>query len=610
MMDLIYSNDKPKRNKDSTFFYTDSLPKIALPNLQESIQTFINWCSPLLNKEELEETIKACDEFEKGDGLKLQKELERYNSQDDVYSWLDNFWKTRYLKRRVPVSINANFFLTFKKPDISTTQIQKASELICAGVYYKQELDKEQIPVDKIKGNPLCMVQNKYLFSTTRIPHKICDSAKTPYSKDNPSFSKAKHIIVIHNHQIFSLEVISKENQAFNKKEIEQALEKLINSSPNKLKAEESIGYLTSLERTKYADVRDELLSEKYNAIQMKIIEDALFCVCLDNEIVGNEAMASDYLLCGDGGNRWFDKSLSLIVFKGGMAGVNIEHCGLDGTTAIGFIDFIHNETTIDIVNKKSMVETGTPSFEKINFNLSSSLEEAILQAKNSFETLASSIATKLVSFDEFGSNHIKSLGISPDAFCQISFALAHYKTKGFVGATYESISTRHYERGRTEAMRVVTPAIINFVKVMQEDKNSISIKKEALDEAVKQHLNRIRECQNAKAPEQHLWQLQFIAQEKSKELGVQKDFKLFHSAGWLKMRDDYLSTSSAPSQSASVFGFGATSKQCIGTGYITKPNKLKIYLSTPSDVSHYMDSFSDNLAIAFKEIALLLKNA
>jgi carnitine O-acetyltransferase len=55
-------------------------------------------------------------------------------------------------------------------------------------------------------------------------------------------------------------------------------------------------------------------------------VERALFCLCLEDFTPESPLAASDQLLHGDGGNRWFDKSVSLIVFA-------------DGTTVISFLD-------------------------------------------------------------------------------------------------------------------------------------------------------------------------------------------------------------------------------------------------------------------------------
>ncbi|MGP3998582.1 choline/carnitine O-acyltransferase [Streptomyces sp. 8N706] len=46
---------------------------------------------------------------------------------------------------------------------------------------------------------------------------------------------------------------------------------------------------------------------------------------------------------------------------------------------------------------------------------------------------------------------------------------LAYQRAKGHLGATYESIATRQFRHGRTEAMRVVTPEMRDFVAGMTD---------------------------------------------------------------------------------------------------------------------------------------------
>jgi carnitine O-acetyltransferase len=72
-------------------------------------------------------------------------------------------------------------------------------------------------------------------------------------------------------------------------------------------------------------------------------------------------------------------------------------------------------------------------------------------------------------------------------------------------------------------------------------------------------------------------------------------------------MRDDHLSTSSAPSVNIRYFGFGATSAQCIGIAYVLLPDRLNVYLSTPRAVADDMHTFADELATAIDELQVLL---
>lgn len=108
-------------------------------------------------------------------------------------------------------------------------------------------------------------------------------------------------------------------------------------------------------------------------------------------------------------------------------------------------------------------------------------------------------------------------------------------------------------------------------------------------------------------APEQHLWELELIQRRRGEELGVTEQPALYRSPGWLTMRDDYLSTSSAPSENIQYFGFGSTSSKCIGVAYVLLPDRFNLYLSTPRAVADQMHAFAEHLREAVAELRDLL---
>ncbi|WP_147143539.1 choline/carnitine O-acyltransferase, partial [Nocardia ninae] len=120
-------------------------------------------------------------------------------------------------------------------------------------------------------------------------------------------------------------------------------------------------------------------------------------------------------------------------------------------------------------------------------------------------------------------------------------------------------------------------------------------------------HVARAKECQAGAAPEQHLWELQWIQRRRGAELGVTEPIPLYDSPGWLIMRDDYLSTSSAPSVNIRYFGFGSTSPRCIGVAYVLLPDRWNLYLATPTTVADEMHAFADHLRTAVADLEALL---
>ncbi|MGW5055080.1 choline/carnitine O-acyltransferase [Actinokineospora sp. NPDC004072] len=575
----------------TTFAHEDRLPRVPLPALEESCARFLSWCAPLLTPAELAETEAAVADFLRPDGVarSLHAELEKFDATEGVRSWLDLFWPSRYLGRRDRIALNANFFFLFE--DSPLGQVERAAALVSAAVDYKLALDAEAVPPVVVRGRPQSMEQQKFLFSTTRIPGPVQDTVRAPYGNGWDGPSPAQHIAVFHKGAVFALDVFA-DGLPHAPEALADALRAIMADAA---RPAAPVGHLTTMARAEWAAARERLRAA--NAEALEVIESALFCLCLEDCAPVDAKAACDQLLHGDSGNRWFDKAVSLVVFADGRAGINVEHCGLDGTTILAFTDALLRP----IIPRSTAFAPGTPAARPVEFTVDDALRADIAEAAASFADYAAGTATTTVSFPGFGSTAIKALGMSPDAFVQMAYQLAHKRSKGLVGATYESIATRQFQNGRTEAMRVVTPEVLAFVEAMETGSPDRAA---AFRAAAQAHVARAKECQAGLAPEQHLWELQWIQRRQ----GGTTPMPLFDSPGWRIMRDDYLSTSSAPSTTIQYFGFGSTSEQCIGVAYVLLPDRFNVYLSTPRAVAAEMTAFADHLRDAVPELAALLR--
>ncbi|NKY32516.1 choline/carnitine O-acyltransferase [Nocardia speluncae] len=599
---------------ESTFAAEDQLPRVPLPTLEDSCARFVQWCTPLLTPGELAATEEAVADLLRPDGAgrTLHAALREYDETPGVGSWLDRFWPSRYLGRRDRIALNANFFFLFRDDTALATstaagQADRAAALVAAAVDYKLALDREEIPPVTQRGRRLSMWQNKYLFSETRIPGAEQDTVRVPYTEEWPGPSGARHILVLHHGNMFRLDVLGADGDPYAFEDLLGGLCAILKSATEPAPAGTSVGHLTTAARADWASSRAELLTDPYNAAALDTIETALFCVCLEDFAPRDELHAADTLLHGDSANRWFDKSVSFIVFADGQTGINIEHCGLDGTTVLSFVDALLETPVTGHTERSGARGQGLPPVEQVEFRLTDEQRAAVTAAGAAFAQYAADNATTTVSFDEFGTARAKQLGISPDAFAQLSYQLAHRRSKGLTGATYESIATRQYRNGRTEAMRVITPEMIAFVDSMEEPAADTATKLAAARAAAGAHVARAKQCQSGEAPEQHLWELEWIQRRRGAELGVTDPIPLFHSPGWTIMRDDYLSTSSAPSVNIRYFGFGSTSPKCIGIAYVLLPDRWNLYLATPAAVAGEMYTFADHLRTAVAELEELL---
>ncbi|HZG92655.1 MAG TPA: choline/carnitine O-acyltransferase [Pseudonocardia sp.] len=590
-----------------TFGNEDLLPRVPLPTLAETGDRFLAWCAPLLTDEELAATADAVSAFlaPDGPGPVLHAALQRYDADPGTQSWLDEFWEDRYLGRRDRIALNANFFFLFA--DAAAGQVARAAGLVAGALDYKRLIDAEELPPAVQRGQPLSMAQNRYLFSATRIPGEQRDSVRTPYTPQWPGPSRERHVVVLRRGRAYRLDVLGEGGRPHALAEIEAGLREIVAAADDAGRGP-GVGALTSKARADWARSRQALLDlDPANRAALDTVETALLCVCLEDAVPDGPLAASDLLLHGDSGNRWFDKAASLIVFPDGTAGFNGEHCRLDGTTIIAFLDALLSTPADEQSRRSGAQPQGAPSWSPVEFVLDDALAADVAGAAADFTAYAADTASTTVSVAGFSSERAKQLRTSPDAFAQLAFQLAHHRSRGRVGATYESIATRQYRNGRTEAMRVVTPEVVRFLTVMADPAADADARRAAFRAAADAHVRRARECQAGQAPEQHLWELQMIARRHGAELGVTGPLPLYDSPGWRILRADYLSTSAVPSLHIQFFGFGSTSLTCIGVGYALLPDRFDAYLSTPRSVRAQMTAFAAELPRAVRELDDLL---
>lgn len=597
----------------ATFGNDDRLPRVPLPTLENSAARFLEWCAPLLTEEQLATTTAAAEELLSPDSpaRALHADLERFAARDDVASWLDEFWPRRYLGRRDRIALNANFFFLFG--DTASDQPTRAAELTIAALGHKAQLDDESFPPLLARGAPQSMEQSKHLFSTTRIPGAPQDTVRTPYSPGWPGRSAERHIVVLSRGRMYRMDVLGADGRPHTVDEIAAGMRTVLAAATDRAPVEESVGSLTTKARAAWAATRSALAAlDPGNAGAIDVIERALFCVDLDDVTPTGDGDDRDQQICrtmlaGDSGNRWFDKAVSFVVLADGTAGINVEHCLLDGTTVLTLVDAMLGESVSAHAERAGARSQGEPAVTPVEFVLDAALRAEVRSAAEDFDAFLAATATTVLTFDDFGAEAAKSLGSSPDAFVQMAYQLAHRRARGLTAATYESIATRQFRGGRTEAMRVVTPEIVAFVDAMQDPGTSADARREAFRAAASAHGARAKQCQAGDAPEQHLWELELIQERRGAEVGVTGPVSLFGSPGWTVMRSDYLSTSSAPSTHIRYFGFGSTSEQCIGVAYVLLPDRLHVHLSTPEAVAGQMTSFAGELRRAVTELRELL---
>ena len=78
---------------------------------------------------------------------------------------------------------------------------------------------------------------------------------------------------------------------------------------------------MTTQERNKWAEAREEMIKfSEINSRSFEEINSALFVLSLEDELGEKQTDINRNCLHGDGRNRFFDKSFSLLVDKNGIS--------------------------------------------------------------------------------------------------------------------------------------------------------------------------------------------------------------------------------------------------------------------------------------------------
>ena len=365
--------------------------------------------------------------------------------------------------------------------------------------------------------------------------------------------------------------------------------------------------------------------------------------------------------------NRWYDK-LQIIVCKNGSAGINFEHTGVDGHTVLRFASDVYTDTILRFArtingqapslwasNSPDPAKRDPDSFGNVNttphkleWDMLPELNIALRFAETRLADLIQQNEFQVLEFAGYGKNFMTSMGFSPDAFVQMAFQAAYYGLYGRIENVYEPAMTKIYLHGRTEAIRSVTPESVNFVKTFWAE-NPAQQKIDALKKATQKHTAMTKECSKAQGQDRHLYALYCVWQravdedgaeaasstgmssngysspadtsdvgspkrlstmsEESSPSGMgriqQQMPSMFTDPGWDKVNNTILSTSNCGNPSLRHFGFGPTSGEGFGIGYIIKDDTISICASSKH---RQTKRFIDSLESYFLEIRKLLR--
>ena len=265
----------------------------------------------------------------------------------------------------------------------------------------------------------------------------------------------------------------------------------------------------------------------------------------------------------------------------------------------------------------------------KLEWDMTPELSIALRFAESHLADLLQQHEFRVLDFQGYGKNFITSMGFSPDAFIQMAFQAAYYGLYGRIENTYEPAMTKVFLHGRTEAVRPVTPECVDFVRTFWGD-NPAEAKVDAFRKATAKHTALTKDCSKGQGHDRHLYALYCLWQRSFDDTLSARDSisassngcsspvengsaidspklstsgsddglsstsyclrpmrsmvptpAIFQDAGWDKINNTVLSTSNCGNPCLRHFGFGPTSGDGFGIGYIIKDDSISVCASS-----------------------------
>jgi len=367
----------------STDHFQSSLPRLPIPKLELTCERYLAAVKPILNNDEkaFNQTRQIVDDFRSGDGKRLDEQLRQQNLINRYTSYISKPWFEMYLKSRLPLILNFNFFLVFTDDQKQLKPAARLTNYIISSVRFMNTLranclDPEIYHLNPKKTNtdrfrryfqylpkrlafygaaiqkafPLDMSQYDRLFNSTRIPKTDCDILET--NNEN-----IRHIIVIKRGHYYKVNILDKNGKLLSEDKIGGIIKYLIedlNEDENKY----SLGYFTADKRDRWAIIREQIEAiSEHNKQIFKDIDSSIMVICLDEDDPSklhkslSKQQRAEYIsgkyLCYNALNRWYDKSFNMIMLSDGTLGLHCEHSWGDGVALLRFCNDIDSSIMI-----------------------------------------------------------------------------------------------------------------------------------------------------------------------------------------------------------------------------------------------------------------------
>ncbi len=575
----------------------DHLP---VPPLAQTLEKYLVAVRPLLTPEAWRLTEDAVGRTLEGDGPAFQAELEAFAETENAQgrSWLSAAWLRGYLAVRTPLPLTSNVGFQIRVPtglDAQPGAVDVSGNPRAAAVIHRLaavhlaslrgELPAEETP----RGEVVCSVQREVLAGGVRHPRVGVDEV-LPGRLD----PERREIGLLLDDNFFVVPISDDRGRLLPLQALEQgidsALEQIPADGPAAVPGFTALSYLGSEVASAYLD---RLLDDPANSRVYDRLAQSLFVVNLvrtpadDAEHVRRTAFLP--------GQAWAYTSITYQVSLGDdFVGMHLEHSGVDAATLKTVLRHAQQD---DWINDPGVTPDEVTQAEHLEWQLPQGLAEDLSRDITAYRVQAQELHLDTVLVPRPVPADLP-FRVSDDALCQWVMLYAQVATYGRARSAYEAVDLRHFQAGRTECLRSVTPEALALVQALIVGQAEAA----QLHDALSAHKEWIKACKTGRGIDRHLTGLALVAATTGRTLPMETD------AGWSRLKTDFLSTTSIGDQDQIIgMAFAPTSVGGIGINYTPLQEHYEFVVSSHQTQTVDLAAFLEQLARGTDALAALL---
>ncbi|RAK95950.1 uncharacterized protein BO80DRAFT_244580 [Aspergillus ibericus CBS 121593] len=438
---------------------SESLPRQPLPALSTSLDGYLAAVESFCTPAELARTRAEIAHFQSPEGLgvELQRRLQAQAHSRPTDSWLaDLYMERRFLALRSSLVGYQTYFGTHP-PGGPVSPAEKAALLTWTTGQFQRQLESGELETQYVSGQAVDPESYHWQFNACRVPQKGLDRI------EKYSFAEHSHIAVFRRGHAFAVPLV--DGDGFLPVEALQARFQTILDLPLEASA---LSLLTADGREQWAEHRSQLLqSGEHNAASIRLIEAAAFIVCLDETSPETPSARFRQFLLADSGNRWFDKTLQIVVCPNGTSASVMEHSHLDGLS-VGPLHAALNRA-IDTYQPRPSRPSPLPadSITPLPITLPSHIASYLPTLSQALQIrFASTTFASLTLCDTLLPAFCNAHRLPFQGTLQLAFQLAARRFYGYTPPATETVSMSHFRHGRVDVNAIIHPKMLHFLDV------------------------------------------------------------------------------------------------------------------------------------------------